>query len=136
MTRVHSKGRLFSWTVYDYPLKQAIIDNVVKRPLKGIAQGITEQHSEIASTRYQAYLAAGVERWKEYREQLTPLGKKPVLFVMMNNTNEADEVGDWLRKKYPYEFGSSEIGEKKLLVIHTDKSGEVSKKQLDEARKV
>jgi type III restriction enzyme len=48
--------------VYDYPLKQAIIDNVVKRPLKGIAQGITEQHSEIASTRYQAYLAAGVER--------------------------------------------------------------------------
>jgi type III restriction enzyme len=67
----HSKGQLFSWTVYDYPLKQAIIDNVVKRPLKGIAQGITEQKSEVASTRYQAYLAAGVERWKEYREQLT-----------------------------------------------------------------
>ena len=35
----HSKGQLFSWTVFDYPLKQAIIDNVVKRPLKGIAQG-------------------------------------------------------------------------------------------------
>jgi type III restriction enzyme len=45
----HSKGQLFSWTVYDYPLKQAIIDNVVKRPLKGIAQGITEQRSEVAS---------------------------------------------------------------------------------------
>jgi type III restriction enzyme len=58
----HSKGQLFSWTVYDYPLKQAIIDGVVKRPLKGIAQGITEQRSDIASTRYQAYLAAGVER--------------------------------------------------------------------------
>lgn len=99
----HSKGQLFSWTVYDYPLKQAIIDNVVKRPLKGIAQGITEQRSDIASTRYQAYLAAGVERWKEYREQLAPLGKKPVLFVMMNDTAEADDVGDWLRKKYPSE---------------------------------
>ena len=48
----HSKGQLFSWTVYDYPLKQAIIDNVVKRPLKGIAQGISEQRSDIASTRY------------------------------------------------------------------------------------
>ena len=71
----HSKGQLFSWTVFDYPLKQAIIDNVVKRPLKGIAQGITEQRSDVASTRYQAYLAAGVERWKEYREQLSPLGK-------------------------------------------------------------
>ena len=126
----HSKGQLFSWTVYDYPLKQAIIDNVVKRPLKGIAQGITEQRSDVASTRYQAYLAAGVERWKEYREQLTPLGKKPVLFVMMNDTEEADDVGDWLRKKYPSEFGGE-----KLLIIHTDRSGEVSKKDLDVARK-
>jgi type III restriction enzyme len=127
----HSKGQLFSWTVYDYPLKQAIIDNVVKRPLKGIAQGISEQRSDVASTRYQAYLAAGVERWKEYRDQLDPLGKKPVLFVMMNDTDEADDVGDWLQKKYPSEFGGE-----KLLIIHTDKSGEVSKRDLDKARKI
>jgi type III restriction enzyme len=126
----HSKGQLFSWTVFDYPLKQAIIDNVVKRPLKGIAQGITEARSNIASTKYEAYLVAGVERWKEYREQLAPLSKKPVLFVMMNDTKEADDVGDWLRKKYPSEFGGE-----KLLIIHTDKSGEVSKKDLDVARK-
>src|SRR6516225_5417026 len=126
----HSKGQLFSWTVFDYPLKQAIIDNVVKRPLKGIAQGITEARSDVASTRYEAYLAAGVERWKEYREQLKPLTKKPVLFVMMNDTAQADDVGDWLRKKYPSEFGGE-----KLLIIHTDKSGEVSKKDLDIARK-
>lgn len=127
----HNKGELFSWTVFDYPLKQAIIDGVVKRPLKGLASGITEQRSEVASTRYQAYLAAGVERWKEYREQLKPLGKKPVLFVMMNNTGDADDVGDWLQKKYPSEFGGEQ-----LLVIHTDRSGEISKKMLDEARKV
>jgi type III restriction enzyme len=126
----HSKGQLFSWTVFDYPLKQAIIDNVVKRPLKGIAQGITEARSDVASTRYEAYLAAGVERWKEYREQLTPLAKKPVMFVMMNDTAQADDVGDWLRKKYPSEFGAE-----KLLIIHTDKQGEVSKKDLDIARK-
>jgi type III restriction enzyme len=131
----HSKGQLFSWTVFDYPLKQAIIDNVVKRPLKGIAQGITEARSDVASTRYEAYLAAGVERWKEYREQLAPLDKKPVLFVMMNDTAQADDVGDWLRKKYPSEFGSTQSGEKKLLIIHTDRSGEVSKKDLDAARK-
>src|SRR5262245_65249838 len=85
----HSKGQLFSWTVFDYPLKQAILDNVVKRPLKGIAKDIQEQRSDIASVRYQAYLAAGVERWKEYREQLAPMTKKPVLFVMMNSTDDA-----------------------------------------------
>ncbi len=72
-----------------------------------------------------------MERWKEYCEQLKPHKKKPVLFVMMNDTEEADDVGDWLQKKYPSEFGSD-----KLLVIHTDKSGDVSKKDLDKARKV
>src|SRR5262249_42227964 len=61
---------------------------------------------------------------------VTPLGKKPVLFVMMNDTVAADDVGDWLRKKYPSEFGG-----KQLLIIHTDRSGEVSKKDLGPARK-
>ncbi len=127
----HSKGQLFSWTVYDYPLKQAIIDNVVKRPLKGIATGIREQPSDIASTRYQAYLAAGVERFKEYRDQLEPLKKKPLLFVMMNSTADADEVDDWLQRKYPGEFSGD-----KLLIIHTDNTGEVSKRDLDKAREL
>ncbi len=127
----HTKGQLFSWTIYDYPLKQAILDQIVKRPLKGIAKGIAEQRSQIASTRYQAYLTAGVERWKEYREQLAPMGRKPVLFVMMNDTAEADDVGDWLRRKFPAEFGGEQ-----LLIIHTDHSGEVSRKDLDKARTV
>jgi len=127
----HTKGELFSWTVYDYPLKRAIIDRVVKSPLKGIAKGIVEPKTDVASTRYQAYLAAGVERWKEYRDQLKPLGKRPVLFVMMNSTDDADEVGDWLQKKYPAEFGG-----KNLLIIHTDKTGEVSKKDVDSARQI
>ncbi len=126
----HSKGALFSWTIYDYPLKQAIIDNIVKRPMKGLAVGIGEALSDIASVKYEAYLTAGVARWKEYQEQLAPLGKKPLLFVMMNDTTEADDVGDYLRAKYPAEFAGD-----KLLIIHTDKSGEVSKKDLDEARK-
>ncbi len=127
----YSKGALFTWTVYDYPLKQAIIDGIVKRPMKGIASGIQEAKSTVASTRYKAYLTAGVERWKEYREQLAPLKKKPILFVMMNDTAEADDVGDYLQRKYPSEFSGD-----KLLVIHTDRSGEVSKKDLDKARDV
>ena len=35
--------------------------------------------------RYQPFLVAGVERWREYRAQLQPLHRKPVLFVMMSN---------------------------------------------------
>jgi type III restriction enzyme len=126
-----SQGTLFSWTIYDYPLKRAIQDGIVKRPLKGVASGIHEARSDIASTKYKAYLTAGVERWREYREQLKPLKKKPILFVMMNDTDDADDVGDYLKKHYPEDFG-----EDRILVIHTDKKGEVSKRDLDIARKV
>jgi len=122
------KGQIFPWTIFDYPLKQAIVDNVVKRPVKGIAK-VTEAKSDYASVRYKPYLTAAVERWREYREQLSPLKKKPVLFVMMNTTDDAEDVADWLRTKYPDEFA-----EKKTQVIHTDKSGEVSKRDLDAAR--
>lgn len=127
----YSKGSLFTWTIYDYPLKQAILDNIVKRPIKGIATGIEEARSDIASTRYAAYLAAGVERWREYQERLSSLSKKPILFIMMNSTNDAEDVASYLRDKYPESFAGD-----KLQVIHTDKTGEVSKKELDNARKV
>ncbi len=125
----YSKGSLFAWTISDYPLKQAILDGVVKRPLKGISH-VEEAKSDLATVRYEAFLTAGVERWKEYFEQLEPLKRKPVLFIMMNVTKEADEVADWLRTKYPSNFS-----DKKTLVIHTNTKGEVSKKDLDDARK-
>jgi len=96
--------------------------------MKGIAH-IVEAKSEYASVRYKGYLTAAVERWREYRDQLKTLRRNPLMFVMMNDTEEADDVADWLRSSYPAEFGA-----KKTQVIHTDKSGEVSKKQLDEAR--
>jgi type III restriction enzyme len=123
------KGAIFPWTISDYPLKQAILDNIVKRPMKGIAR-FTEAKSDVASVRYSGFLAAGVERWREYREQLLPLKKKPVLFVMMNSTEDADEVADWLRTKYPSEFGGE-----CTQVIHTKNNGEITETDLDKARK-
>lgn len=126
----YSKGSLFAWTIFDYPLKQAILDNIVKRPIKGISK-IQEAKSNVASTRYKGFLTAAVERWKEYFTQLEDLKKKPILFVMMNSTEEADDIGDWLRTKYPEFFGGD-----KTLVIHTDRKGEVSKGDLDDARRL
>ncbi len=122
-------GTLFTWTIYDYPLKQAIVDNIVKRPIKGIAQGIAEVQSDKASVRFEPYLVAAVGRWQEYRTQLEPLSKKPILFFMLGNTKEADDVAVWLRQKYPDCFDGD-----KLLVIHTDKGGEITKNDLEKAR--
>jgi len=126
--RFTKTGTIFPWTVSDYPLKQAIVENVVKRPVKGVAK-IPEPKSDFASVRYRGYLTAAVERWKEYRDQLKPLSRKPVLFVMMNSTEEADDVAEWLAKAYPAEFGNG-----KMQTIHTKKSGEISDKELEKAR--
>ncbi len=123
------KGAIFPWTISDYPLKQAIVDGIVKRPVKGLAK-IEEAKSDHASVRYRAYLAAGVERWREYREQLKPLKKKPILFLMLNGTDEADDVAEWLRTKYPTEFGG-----RCTQVIHTKNNGEIKETDLEEARK-
>lgn len=123
------KGAVFPWTISDFPLKQAILEGIVKRPMKGIAQ-IAEAKSDIASVKYKAYLTAGVERWREYREQLKLLRRKPVLFIMMNSTDDADDVAEWLRTTYPAEFG-----DKKTQVIHTKSTGEIRESDLEEARK-
>ena len=125
----YQKGSLFAWTISDYPLKQAIVDGIVKRPVKGIAD-IGEMPSEDTAIRVEPFIIAGIERWREYREQLAPTGKKPLLFIMMNKTREADDIGAYLRRKFPEEFAGE-----KTLIIHTDRKGEVSKKDLDDARK-
>jgi type III restriction enzyme len=123
------KGAIFPWTISDYPLKQAIVDGIVKRPVKGLAK-VAEAKSDHASVRYRAYLTAGVERWREYREQLKSLKKKPILFLMLNSTDEADDVAEWLRTNYPSEFGGD-----CTQVIHTKNNGDIKESDLDEARK-
>src|SRR5207245_11747805 len=126
--RCSKASNICPWTISDDPLKQGIIEGVVRGPMKGIAR-IEPGKSEYASVKYIGYLSAAVERWKEYRDQHTPLRRKPVLFIMMNDTKDADDVADWLAKAYPAEFGDG-----KLQTIHTKKSGEISDKDLDKAR--
>ncbi len=128
----YSKGALFAWTISDYPLRQAIRDNIVKRPVKGITER-GESLSDDTAIKYGPFIIAGIERWREYREQLASMEKmekKPLLFIMMNKTKEADDIAAYLRTKFPDEFAGE-----KTLVIHTDRKGEVSKRDLDIARK-
>ena len=104
----YSEGSLFEWTISDYPLKQAIMDRIVKRPIKGITD-ISEVPSDVARIQYEPFIVAGIERWKEYRDQLKKTGKRPLLFIMMNKTAEADAIGDYLRATYPEEFGAERL---------------------------
>ena len=124
-------GELFPWVIYDYPLRQAIEDGIVKQPIRGEIQGAGEAASDDAAIRYGAYITAAVNRWREYRDQLAPLGKKPVLFAMLERARDADAVGEHLRNIYSNDFGGD-----KLQVIHIGQDGEVSARDLQMARTV
>jgi type III restriction enzyme len=125
----YTSGSLFAWTITDYPLKNAIMDRIVKRPVKGITD-IGEVQSNVPYIKYAPFLIAAVERWREYRDQLAEMGKRPLLFVMMGDTEEADSIGGYLQRNWPGEFGGD-----KTLIIHTNRKGDISKQDEDKARK-
>ena len=114
--------------IYDYPLRDAIGDGIVKQPIRGELADAGEVASDDAAVRYGAYITAAVNRWREYREQLAPLGKKPVLFAMLERARDADAVGAHLQTAYPDDFGGD-----RLQVIHIGRDGEVRPGDLQKA---
>ena len=118
----HNNGAIFVQTVSDYPLVEAIHQNVVKHPvLPDVASRtrLVEQKSAIFAERYQDYLQLGVEEWRKSYAEHDALGKKAVLFVMVDDTRNCDEVGEHLQKICPELLGA-------VLVIHTKNNGEIS----------
>jgi hypothetical protein len=81
-----------------------------------------------AVERYRAWIDAGIRRWREYKEVLKPLSKKPVLFFQCPENKEADEIFRYVNSAVP------DLKDK-VLLIHTDSTGEVKKADLPKARK-
>ncbi len=119
-------GDLFSWIIVDFSLKEAIEMNIVKLPLKGIVKDAEEIPSDKADKRYGAWIDAGIRRWREYKEKLKRLSKKPILFFQCPENKEADEIFEYVNS-IPDLKG-------KVLLIHTDSTGEVKKADLLKAR--
>lgn len=120
-------GALFPWIIVDFSLKEAIETNIVKLPLKGIVKKAEEIASAKAVERYRAWIDAGIRRWREYRKALKPLSKRPVLFFQCPENKEADEIFGYIDSAIP------DLKDK-VLLIHTDSTGEVKKADLPKAR--
>jgi type III restriction enzyme len=120
-------GALFPWIIVDFSLKEAIEMNIVKLPLKGIVKDASEIASTKAVERYRAWIDAGIRRWREYKKTLKPLSKKPVLFFQCPENKEADEIFEYVNSAVP------DLKDK-VLLIHTDSTGEVKKADLPKAR--
>jgi type III restriction enzyme len=118
----HDNGSIFVQTVSDYPLVEAIHQNVVKHPIlpdEASRSKLRDHKSAIFTEKYDDYLKLGIEEWKKSYAEHQPLGKKAVLFVMVDDTRNCDEVGAYLQKICP------ELQDA-VLVIHTKNNGEIS----------
>lgn len=119
----HSKtGSIFVQTVADYPLVEAINQNIVKHPVlpdSASRAKLVEKKSSKFTEKYEDYLNLGYLEWKKTYSENEKAGKKSVLFIMTDDTTNCDLVAEYLENRYP-EF------KKAVLVIHTNRSGEIA----------
>ena len=121
-TPKHNNGAIFVQTVADYPLVEAISQNVVKHPVLPDAASrakLTEQKSAKYTEKYADYIHLGVIEWRKAYAEHKKLGKKAILFVMTDDTRNCDDVAKYLEGHYPDLKDA-------VLVIHTKKNGEIS----------
>lgn len=125
-TPVDPGGNLFPHVITNYTLKDAVDDNIVKRPRIGILENIPASSSKDFVAKNRAQIETGLKLLKEAKRKFKKVGMKTVLFIMADTTRNADRVGRYLE---------SEKGLRgKVLVIHTDSKGVITKKDLETAR--
>ena len=135
-TPKHNNGAIFVQTICDYPLVEAIKQNVVKSPVlpdEVSRQKIKEKESNDFIERYRDYIHLGYLEWEKQYEELKN-HKVPILFIMTMSTKEADQTAEYLETTYPKLKNA-------VLTIHTNKSGEIkenanSKKDKEELEKL
>jgi type III restriction enzyme len=130
-TPENQNGTFFPWIAVDYPLAQAVEDRIVKTPLI-IHQTDKKNPDKYAASEagdvYNEWIAIAIERWREHVKDYGAVGEKPLLFVMAESTKDADSIAERLRREPEFK------GKDRVLVIHTDKAGEITKKDLEAAR--
>lgn len=138
-TPKHDNGAIFVQTIADYPLVEAIAQNVVKHPVLPDAASRAKLHERKSikyTEKYGDYIDLGVIEWRKTYDEHQKLGKKAVLFVMTDDTKNCDEVAEYLKRVPDFEGAGA------VLVIHTKANGEISeagsgkaKEELEELRR-
>ncbi len=129
-TPKHNDGKIFAQTVVDYPLVEAIAQNVVKHPVLPDAASrdkLREYPSSKFTEQYKDYLELGVAEWRKSYAEHQKTGKRAILFVMTDDTRNCDDVAEYLENTY------SDL-ENGVLTIHTKNNGEISESSSNKNR--
>ncbi len=132
-----TNGSIFVQTISDYPLVEAIHQNIVKRPVIPDEASRSKLKVNEATTnayeKYKDYIHLGYVEWKKSYSEYEKIGKKSVLFIMADDTRSCDKIAEYLGDTYP-EFKDA------VLVIHTKNNGEIreddSSKNQEELKKL
>ena len=130
-TPKHNNGSIFVQTVSDYPLVEAVAQNVVKHPVlpdKKSRDKLQERKTIKFTEKYKDYIHLGVLEWRKAYNENIKLDKKSILFVMTDDTWSCDEVAGYLEKTYPDLKNA-------VLSIHTNKKGEILESKTSKSRK-
>jgi type III restriction enzyme len=87
-----NRGQVFQHVVCDTPLGEAVDAGIVKTPIIGRGAKWGDRANADAAERFQEQLMVGYARWQKSKEELEKSGKKPLLFVMTEDTEAADQI--------------------------------------------
>ncbi len=91
-----NKANYFKHIVCDTPLGEAVDAGIIKTPIIGRAGRLNEQATDNAGYRWEMHLKLGYERWLKSRDEWLKSGKKPLIFVMCEDTKAADDIAGHL----------------------------------------
>jgi type III restriction enzyme len=118
-----NKGLLFKHIICDTPLGEAVDAGIVKTPLIGQAsRKLVEQADDNAAYRWEQHLLLGYERWKASKVEWEDSGKKPLLFIMCDDTDAADQITQRLNTDPLFEQLNG-----RTINLHTNLKGKLKK---------
>jgi type III restriction enzyme len=118
-----NKGNIFKHVICDAPLGEAVDAGIVKSPIIGRGENLIEQTSDDASIKYQQHLMIGYSRWLRSKEEWEKSGKKALLFVMTEDTEDASQIANKLNTDPIYKELNG-----KTINLHTNLKGALKKR--------
>jgi len=113
-------GNIFQHVICDSPLGEAVDGGIVKIPIIGRGEGLSSRPSKDASERFEQHLMMGYQRWLKSKEEWEKSDKKPLLFVMTEDTEAADQITRRLNKDSIF----AELNGK-TINLHTNLKGKI-----------
>ncbi len=117
------RGQVFRHVVVDTPLGEAVDGGIVKTPIIGHGQKLVDRPHDNAAHRYENHLTLGYKRWQASFAEWQKTGKKPLLFVMTESTDAADQIALRLNTDPLYKDLNG-----KTVNLHTNLKGKLKKR--------